>query len=107
MNRLVFRPDAEADLLAIALYVAESNTEAAMSLVRRLRERCEILAAHPYAGRSRPELGAGIRSLGEYPYVILYRLEGDASEVVAIIHGARDLPKALAGRIENDRDPNF
>jgi hypothetical protein len=33
---------------------------------------------------------------------ILYRLVGDDLEVVAFLHGARDLPTALANRIARD-----
>jgi plasmid stabilization system protein ParE len=35
----------------------------------------------------------------ERPYIILYRVINDTAEIVAIVHGARDLPAALARRI--------
>jgi toxin ParE1/3/4 len=102
VTRVVFRPEAEADLTAIALFVGEQNIERAKAVVARLRARCRILEAHPHAGRPRPELAEGLRSLIERPYVILYRIEGDAAEVVAFLHGARDLPAALAARISRE-----
>lgn len=51
------------------------------------------------AGRPRDEIAPGLRSLVERPYVIFYCLDGDGAEIVAIVHGARDLPAALSARI--------
>ena len=67
MNRILFRPEAEEDLLTIALYIADFNSDAALSLVQRLRKRCAILKSRPFLGRLRPELGDGIRCLIEKP----------------------------------------
>ena len=64
--------------------------------------RTEIFTARPLAGRPRDELGEGVRSPAERPYVLIYRLKSDTPEIVAIRHGARDLPTALAGRIERE-----
>ncbi len=102
MRRIVFRPEAEADLIAIALHIRQHSASRALGLIARLRSRCDILLNHPEAGRPRAELGEGLRSLAERPYVLLYRITGDDAEVVAILHGARDLPKALAGRTQRD-----
>lgn len=104
MTRVVFRPAAEADLLSIALSIADHSADRAFRVVARLRQRCDILKRHPEAGRPRSELGEGLRSLSERPYVLIYRLIGDDVEIVAVLHGARDLPAALAARIDKD-DP--
>jgi toxin ParE1/3/4 len=74
----------------------------ARKLITRLRTRTEILAHRPQAGRPREELGAGLRSLSERPYVLIYRLLDDTPEIIAILHGARDLPTALVSRIERE-----
>lgn len=102
MTRVVFRPEAESDLTAIALHVAEHSVDRARALVARLKARCVIPTNHPMAGRPRPELGEGVRSLSERPHVLLYRLAGDGAEVIAVLHGARDLPTAVAARIAKD-----
>lgn len=101
-TKVVFRPDAEADITSIALYIALQSPSRASTLVARLRKRCAMLASHPLAGRARPELGEGLRSLAERPYVIIYRVTADAAEIVAILHGARDLPATLAKRATTD-----
>jgi toxin ParE1/3/4 len=102
MTNVAFRPEAEADLMAIALHIAEHSPSRARDVVVRLKARAEILKAHPLAGRPRPELGEGLRSLSERPYVMIYRIVGDTAEIVAMLHGARDLPAALAARIEKE-----
>jgi len=103
MTRVLFRPDAEADLSAIAVHVAKHSKSRARALVQRLQARCLVLVAHPLAGRPRPELGEDLRSLSDRPYVLVYRLVGNDVEVIAILHGARDLPAALAARINKDK----
>lgn len=104
MKRVLFRPEAEADLLSIAVHIAQDSTDRARSFVARLRERCNQLSAHPLMGRPRDDLSDGMRSIIERPYVLIYRVLDDTVEIVAILHGARDLPAALATRIEHD-DP--
>ena len=105
MIQIVFRPEAENDLAAIALYVAQSSPERARAVVHGLRRRTQILLTLPLAGRPRPEFGADLRSLVERPYVLFYRVIGDTAEIVAILHGSRDLPAALAARIARDPSP--
>lgn len=102
MTRIVFRPEAEADLTAIALYVAQHSPARAHALIDRLRKRCTMLETHPHAGRPRPELGDGLRSLVERPYVLIYRAVADGVEIVAILHGARDLPRSLTSRLSRE-----
>lgn len=85
--------------MAIALHIAEHSPPRARSVVARLKSRTEILRSHPLAGRLRPELGEGMRSLSERPYVLIYRVVGEGVDIVAVLHGARDLPATLAARL--------
>ena len=100
--RVVFRPEAEADLAAIALFIAEHSVKRAKSFVLRLRERCSVLEAHPQIGRPRPELGDGLRSLVESPYLLIYRLHDETVEIVEVLHTRRDLPSAIAARLHSE-----
>lgn len=102
MKPVVFRPAAEADLLAIAAYIAEHDPARARKLVARLRERCNRLSDRPHLGRPRPELGEDVRGLWEKPYLMLYRVTESEVEILTIIHGARDLPAAVAARLGKD-----
>jgi plasmid stabilization system protein ParE len=103
MRAVVFRPAAEADFLAIAAYIAEHDPDRARSFVQSLRERCNAVAAHPNLGRSRHELGEGIRGLWEKPYVLLYRILESSIEIVAVVHGSRDLPAVMAARLDEEK----
>lgn len=103
-GKVVFRPEAEADLIAIALFISGRSAQRALEFVARLRQRCAMLEQLPHAGRPREELGAGLRSVIERPYVVPYRVLDSTVEIVAIIRGARDLPAALASRIANESE---
>ena len=51
----------------------------------------------PGVGRKWDEIKPGYRSISEGEYVIFYRLKtDDAVEVMRIVHGKRDLGKALS-----------
>jgi toxin ParE1/3/4 len=91
MRRVRFLPAALGDLRDVHAYVAEHSPPRADGLVDRLVDRVGLLRDHPYAGQDRPELGAGIRSLVESRYLILYRLGHDEVLIVRILHGARDI----------------
>jgi len=42
-------------------------------------------------GRERPELSPGIRSFVVMSWVVFYRPQSDAMEIIRVLHGARDL----------------
>jgi len=102
MKPVILRPAAEADLLAIAAFIAEDDAERALKLVGRLRTRCLSLGAHPKLGRPRPEFGEGIRGLWEKPYLALYHVTDSAVEILTFVHGAMDLPSVVAARLAPD-----
>lgn len=47
MIAAVFSPEAEADLLGIAEFIARDNPTAARTWLAALRQRCKLLAEHP------------------------------------------------------------
>lgn len=68
--RLVFRPEAEADLAAIYDHIAEDSPARAGRFVALLRERCGPLRRHPQMGRARDDLRPGLRGLPVERYLI-------------------------------------
>jgi plasmid stabilization system protein ParE len=77
----------------IHAYVARDSPAAAQGLVERIVARTEKLAAFPLlgatiSGRRSDEL----REVLSWPYRIFYRVLADRVEVVAVVHGARELP---------------
>jgi toxin ParE1/3/4 len=92
---LRFLPRAEADLEGIADFIARDNPRRAKSFVQEMRARCASLVHHPWQGRPAPGIHEGVRTLTYRGYLIFYRIENDI-EIDRVIHGARDLPAALA-----------
>lgn len=91
MRRLEFSPEAEADLIEIATYIARDNRQRAHSFVDELEARCADLILFPDAGRARPELAPVLRSKPHGRYVIFYSVGTEAVRIERILHGARDL----------------
>lgn len=96
MIRITFTEQAAQDLEDIYEYIARDNIAAADNHRARLRKRWETLFDQPRIGRKRDEVRTGYRSVTEGDYVILYRLAGESElEIVRVVHGMRDLGKAL------------
>jgi toxin ParE1/3/4 len=95
MAQLRFTESAERDLMDIGNFIARDSPANAARFMARLEEHCELLAAHPLLGRARDELAPELRSLAYRRYVIFYRALADGAEVVRVLHGARDLRRAL------------
>lgn len=94
MRNLHYADDAKANLVNIAIYVANQSgsREIAVSFVERLRGQCRKLATLPGTlGRLRPELHLDLRSFPFLGYVIFFRYFDQTFEVVNILNGSRDI----------------
>jgi toxin ParE1/3/4 len=85
------RPRARLDLIEIWNYIADDNETAADRLLRRIDEALLMLAKTPLAGRSRPELGADMRSFPIGNYILFYVVQPNAIDVVRILSRYRDI----------------
>jgi len=93
---VIVSAEAEADLEQIASYVAERSPQAALALIRELRDRCESLADAPRGYPLVPRYEQfGIRRRPFGNFLIFYRVGTEAIEVVHILHGARDYEPLL------------
>jgi toxin ParE1/3/4 len=95
------KPRAQLDLYRHFLYIGQHNLSAADRLLAAFEEDVERLLQMPGMGRERhfqkPEL-RGLRSLpikGFNNYLIFYKPTADGIEVLRVIHGARDIERAL------------
>ncbi len=93
---------AEADVEAIADFIAGDNPGRAESFVLELLQRCDALGTHPFQGRPASELGPDVRRLGYRGYVFLYRVLDEFIAIDRIFHGARDIEPLLDGKPGND-----
>jgi plasmid stabilization system protein ParE len=96
----VLTPEAESDLLAIWEYVADHQSESsADQVIARIYDACEELSAMPGMGHVRPELlDDRHRFWTVWSYLIVYRWQTHPLQVIAIVHGARELESFFEDR---------
>ena len=89
---IIWSPEARADLSEIwDYYVNVAGRSAADRIVREIGTACRMIEDYPLAGRARDEVRPGLRSISARPYVVFYRLQDDAVEIVRALDGRRDL----------------
>lgn len=87
---------AEADLEAIADYIARDNPVRALSFVRELYERCLDIADMPEAWPIVPRYEHhGIRRRVHGRYLIFYRVSKDRITILHVLNGAMDVEALL------------
>ena len=91
MLSLSFGPSAVADLDAIYDFIVADKPGSALSYIEAIQAHCLTLCDHPRLGRSRDDLGPGIRI---YPMrrqvVVAYRILPGTISVRRVFHGGRD-----------------
>lgn len=84
--------------MEIAEFIAEDSPQAAGRVLAGIRRCCQKLAATPGLGRYRPEIERDVQCFPTGNYLVFYRRRGESLEVLAVIHGARDVAQAMADR---------
>ena len=101
-TRIQFTPQAVEDLDTIWHTIAEDNQDAADRVEREILGACHRLAKHPRIGTKREDitpLPVRFWTVTKYPnYVIVYRPDNDPLQVIAVLHGKRELKEVLEGR---------
>ena len=100
MSAYVLSRDAERDLDNLWEYIGQDSVQAADRLIAEIFEAFEALARNPAIGHKREDLT-------KFPvlfwpvgnYLIIYRVAGGLVEILAIVHGKRDIPAFLRRRI--------
>jgi antitoxin ParD1/3/4/toxin ParE1/3/4 len=96
MSGYVLSREADEDLDELWEYIAEDNVDAADRLLGKLFDAFDALARNPGLGHRREDLT-------EHPvlfwpvanYLIIYRAQPNLVQIVAVVHGARDIPTFL------------
>jgi toxin ParE1/3/4 len=104
-RRVAWTETAWRDLERVADYIAQDSPGYAAALVRRIRDRARSLDELADRGRVVPELDdPGVRELIVGSYRLIYEVSDETVHVLALVHGARDLPGAWeAERGSGDR----
>lgn len=101
MNQYVLNVDAEQDLNEIWEYIADDSIDAADRWIAKLFDAFESLAQSPGIGHKREDLTAlPVLFWPVGAYLILYRVQAEWIEIVAVTQGARDIPTFLSQRTE-------
>ena len=91
------------DLEELISYIAADSPLNAERILDKLEKRAQTLESTPVRGRVVPELAHfGIRNWRELivkPYRIIYRIDEDTVNVLAMLDGRRDLQDLLLERL--------
>ena len=100
-RRYILAPEAALDLVQVWRYIKNNaSLETADRVESVIREKIVYLAGNPGAGHWRRDLTEEpVRFFSIYAYLIVYRPEKNPLQVVAILHGRRDVEKLLEDRL--------
>ena len=95
--KIVFSPQAIADLESAVRYLTKENPEAAVRVGHALIDRVAILENFPFLGSPYPKR-PGVRKLISPPYIIFYcpRPETSCLDILRYWHAAQGEPVTLA-----------
>jgi len=99
VRKYVLSKGADGDLDEIWEYIAQDDVDAADHWIEKLFDACATLARNPGIGHRRTDLT-------DHPvlfwpvggYLIVYRVQKEFIEIVAVTQGARDIPSFLFHR---------
>lgn len=102
MSVYALTPLAKADIFDIWAYVAQDSVATANRVEQAIYDACALMADAPSRGHSRTDLTARplrFWTLTRYPnYALVYRPETIPLQVVAVLHGKRNLRRLLKDR---------
>jgi antitoxin ParD1/3/4 len=101
MSDYQLTPQAQSDLEAILEYIAsEASEDRAIQVLTELRDEFCKLSDAPGIGHFREDLlDRNYKFWSLYSYVIVYRWQTIPLQILAVVHGARDMSAFLSGRI--------
>lgn len=90
MSRLIWTPNALADVQRLYRWLLPQDAEAATRAFATIRVGVSILAASPRIGRPVEDMDPDYREklidFGSSDYVALYRLDGETAAILAVRH---------------------
>jgi plasmid stabilization system protein ParE len=102
MSGYTLSPESEDDLFEIWLYLVENaDIQLAERVETALFEHFALLAGNPGLGHKRQDLTVApvlFYRVLPYQYLIVYRRANLGIEIVAVLHGKRDVARVLTER---------
>lgn len=96
-SRYILAPEAVRDLTEIWRYIKKnSSLEMAERVEAAIRDRIGFLAENPNAGHLRKDLtDEAVKFFSVYSYLVVYRPDTYPLQIVALLHGRRDVERIL------------
>lgn len=90
--RIRYRPQAVAQVDAIANYIAVENPVAAQRVIERIKNSIDRLAHFPYSSRRTEIDGIRVLAVVRFPYLVFYSVDEDAQEIqiLSVRHTSRN-----------------
>jgi len=100
-DKFEFLSEARADIRSIWQFLSQEQSQStADEIVGRILLECERLGEMPGVGHYREDLlDKGYRFWNASSYLIVYRWQVHPIQVIAIVHGARNVGAFLANRV--------
>jgi len=96
MKRYKLMPAAEEDLAGIIQQISEDRPRAALKVFGRIHAAAQRLADMPNIGHLCEDItDKPVRFWAVHSWLIVYRPDRRPLEILRIVHGAQDLPRAL------------
>jgi plasmid stabilization system protein ParE len=103
-RRFVVTPEAQSDLREILLEIADDSPETAERLRREFYDAFQSLAESPGIGHYHEELlPREYRFWNFYSYVVCYAWERQPVQIIAVVHGARNLAVFFSLRLSEGK----
>lgn len=95
--KVVFNPEAKADLLNLYSYIADRNSETrAFAYVQRIEDLCLSLQTFPTRGKPWKSIRPGMRVLGfERRVSIAFQVNVETVVIFRVLYGGRNLHSHL------------
>ena len=84
-------PEAATDLAAIVDYIGKQNP-LAERIARSVYNDILSLSSFPNQGRQGRQAGTRELVLSPLPFIVVYRIKGDAVEIARVLHGSQRWP---------------
>ena len=105
MSGYALTPLAKADIFDIWSYIASDSEHFADRVEHAIFDACEFLAEAPMRGHRDPRFtprDLRFWTLTRYPnYTVVYRGDTSPIQIVAVLHGKRNVRSILRGRFGN------
>jgi addiction module RelE/StbE family toxin len=90
--KLIWSPEARADLREMVIYLSEKNPFAARALYKRIEVAANEITDSPYIGRPGRVPGTREFVITNTPYILPYQVRSERIEVLRVYHAARKWP---------------